>query len=84
MRTRLPAWAKDAAVASLANDLDAVLISKDVDFVDLVARRVLLMPLAWLRTGNMSRRQTIAFLLPALPRIVTAIEAGELVVEVRQ
>jgi predicted nuclease of predicted toxin-antitoxin system len=79
----LPPDADDRDVALAANRLDAVLITKDADFLDLKARGGLRGALVWLRCGNMSNRRTAQILLPAVPGIVATIAAGESVVEIR-
>jgi predicted nuclease of predicted toxin-antitoxin system len=75
--------AKDTEIALEANRLQAVLITKDSDFLALRARGSLAVSLVWLRCGNMSNRQTSQMLLSAMPRIVTALAAGERVIEIR-
>jgi predicted nuclease of predicted toxin-antitoxin system len=79
----LPADARDADVARLAMKMQAVLITKDEDFIDLSLRSVLKTPLLWLRCGNMTTASLWARLEPALPTIVSAFENGERMVEVR-
>jgi predicted nuclease of predicted toxin-antitoxin system len=79
----LPVNATDPDIARLANRLGVVLITKDADFYDLRLRDVLQVPLVWMRTGNMSNRQLSGILLPKLPRIASAIAAGERIIEIR-
>ena len=79
----LPANATDLQVAELANRLAAALVTKDADFFDLKIRGILEVTLVWLRSGNMSTRSTARLLLPALPGIATAIQAGEHIIEIR-
>jgi len=75
--------ATDREVAGAANELGAVLVTKDADFAELKARGQLEGAVLWLRYGNMSNRQAAERLLPALPQVVAAIAAGEDIVEVR-
>lgn len=73
----------DREIAMLANGLAAVMVSKDADFVDLKQRKVLQTPLIWIRLPNMTAKDTIAAILPQIPRLVLAIEAGESLLEIR-
>jgi len=75
--------ASDLEIALAANQHKAVLMTKDADFLDLKARGELTGALVWLRYGNMSNRRTAEMLLPAMPQIIAALAAGEMVVEVR-
>ena len=83
VRAFLPASADDREIADLANRLEAALVTKDNDFRDLRMRAVLRMPLVWLRTGNMSNRQTRDLLVQRLPAIDAAVARGETTIEVR-
>jgi predicted nuclease of predicted toxin-antitoxin system len=75
--------ADDREIATEANRLGAALITKDADFIDLSDRGVLQGALIWLKSGNMSNRQKMRLLLPALPEIVARIGAGDRVIELR-
>lgn len=79
----LPGDASDGDVASAANRLGAILMSKDEDFVDLAARGVLTAPLLWIRSGNMTTARLWALIEPLLPEIERAFAAGEKMVEIR-
>jgi predicted nuclease of predicted toxin-antitoxin system len=52
VRSFLPLTSLDAIIAEKANQLEAVMVSKDADFVDLSDRGVLKVPLLWVRLGN--------------------------------
>lgn len=78
----LAADATDLEVASEANRLKAILLTKDEDFVDLSVRSVLQGPLFWLRSGNMTTDRLWQTIEPLLPAIESAINAGESVIEV--
>jgi predicted nuclease of predicted toxin-antitoxin system len=75
--------ADDREVAELAATLDAVLVTKDEDFVDLSMRAVLSTPFLWIRSGDMTTRRLWAMLEPSLPTIVEAFNSGERIVELR-
>lgn len=79
----LPADASDMEVAAAANRLDAILFSKDEDFVALAITGRLLQPLLWIRSGNMTTVRLWSTLEPLLPEIEAAYAAGERIVEVR-
>ena len=81
--TLLGADAQDTTIASTANELTSILMSKDLDFVDLVRRGVLQVPFVHIRLGNMSARATCAIIWSRLPQIVMAIEGGYRIVEIR-
>lgn len=56
-------------------------MSKDVDFVDLLTRRVLRTALVRIRLRNMMAHETTTAVLLDLPNIVAALERGETLVE---
>ena len=74
--------ASDQDIARLALKLEAILVTKDSDFIQLAhfgnGPRVL-----WIRLGNTLNRALWQRLEPLLAGIVAAFEAGEIVVEVR-
>lgn len=75
--------AADTEIAAVANQLGTVVLSKDADFVDLKLRKVLQTPLIRIRLPNMSAKDTVAAIIPQLPRLIMALEAGETLLEVR-
>jgi predicted nuclease of predicted toxin-antitoxin system len=79
----LGADANDLEIAALANELNATLMSKDLDFVDLAQRHVLRVPMVHIRLGNMSARATCSIIWARLPQIVAAIGGGHRIIEVR-
>ena len=83
VRKLIPSDSLDVQVAAVANELDAVVLSKDVDFVDLVGRGILRTALVHIRLLNMTASETCAAVLPRLPSIIASIDAGERIVEVR-
>ena len=54
-----------------------------VDFVDLVHRGVLRMPLIRVCLPNMNARETCEAILPLLPNIVVSIGEGQSIIEIR-
>lgn len=79
----LPIDATDLDVATEANRRGAIVISKDEDFAQLSARRVLLTQFLWIRSGNMTALRLWQILEPLLPKIEQAFAAGERIVEIR-
>ena len=70
---RIEAWARDA---------QAIIWTKDADFADR-ARRQPGLQVVWLRWGDTTNAALQARLAPNLREIESALEAGEVLVEVR-
>src|SRR6218665_3491942 len=83
VRTLLPLTSPDTTIAAKANELAAVMVSKDADFVDLRLRGVLTVPLVWIRLGNVTSVLICETLHHRIPALCAAIEAGERLVEIR-
>jgi len=83
VRSLLPLTSRDTVIADTANQLAAVMVSKDADFVDLSTRGVLKVPLVWIRLGNVTSVAIRSEFQRRLPSICAAIEAGERLVEIR-
>lgn len=66
-----------------ANAEQAVIVSKDEDFVDrwLVSSQPV--ALVWIRKGNCSNRALVAWLEPLWPDVVRRLEQGEKLIELR-
>ena len=77
------AQAYDAEICRRYEDSRNVLISKDEDFLHLAVRPGARLVLIWVRMGNCRRRELLAAVERAWPRVVASIEAGERVVELR-
>jgi predicted nuclease of predicted toxin-antitoxin system len=61
----------------------AVIITKDEDFVALRQASTAGPAVVWLRFGNSTNRALQERLLPLLPDIIAAVEAGETLIEVQ-
>jgi len=83
VRALLPLTSRDVTIADKANELAAVMVSKDADFVDLSERDVLKVPLVWVRLGNVTSALIYTPFRQQIPAICAAIEAGERLVEIR-
>lgn len=81
---RFPPATTDTAIWQEALRLDAVIVTKDEDF-QLRSRSRLPArgpKVVWLRVGNTSNRALLEWLAPLSPRIVEALDRGEILVEV--
>lgn len=74
--------ADDRAIAELANELDACVMSKDADFADLANRARLRRTLIWLRVYNIDNNMLWLRVEPALPLIVRAVNEKRPIFEV--
>ncbi len=75
--------AKDGDIWNYAASKQAVIVSKDEDFVDRFRRRGHDPVIVWLRIGNSSNRALLAWFVPLLPALVQRIQAGDKLIEVR-
>ena len=82
--TALDRNAKDREIIEFANRTSMILVSKDADFIQFSSAGLLHMPLIWLRCGNMTAKDTCALLRRRLADALAAIDAGLLIVEIRQ
>jgi predicted nuclease of predicted toxin-antitoxin system len=76
------AAAKDRAVWDYALSTDAVIITKEEDFV---LRRALVRrgpPIVWIRLGNTRKRELLAWFDVQLPQILQALTRVETLIEV--
>lgn len=73
--------AADTAIWVEAQNLGAILISKDEDFVHLRTLRPEGPALVWVRVGNTTRRELLAWFSKLLPEIEQALLAGERLIE---
>lgn len=74
--------AADPIVWARAEADHAVLITKDEDFAVLRARFPEGPQVVWIRRGNVSRRELLAWVEPLFPDICIALGRGEALVEV--
>lgn len=75
--------ASDLAIWRQAAKEKAVIITKDADFAVLRLHAGRGPAVVWLRVGNLSTEALVAAFKAALPEIIVALEAGEVLVEVR-
>ena len=74
--------APDHAIWNHAKSVNAVLVTKDQDFVTMRALSAEPAPaVIWVRIGNATKRVSIERFSAALPALVEALERGETVVQ---
>lgn len=78
-----PADAPDRELWLYAVEHEAVLITKDEDFPNMLVLGGAAPALVWVRVGNTRRRALIEWFEPLIDRIVELIEAGNGLVELR-
>lgn len=83
MELLLPRYSSDTDIARLANDMGAVLVSRDADFVQLARDGRLKVPFIWVRLGNLRTAAISSAIRARLPALIVSIESGATVLEVR-
>jgi predicted nuclease of predicted toxin-antitoxin system len=76
--------AEDSDIWDYALANQAAIISKDQDFAEWLMSSRTAPVIVWLRIGNTSNRALLAWLLPLWPDIISRIESGDNLVEVRE
>ena len=74
--------AEDAAIFAAARIADAIVLTKDEDFVELVKARGIPPAILWLRCGNTSNARLRVILQSTLPGALQLIQQGAHFVEV--
>jgi predicted nuclease of predicted toxin-antitoxin system len=75
--------ADDSPIWDYAVRSQAVIVTKDEDFVQRHQQSRMAPVVVWLRIGNTSRRALLQWFEPLVPQIVALIENGDRIVEVR-
>jgi predicted nuclease of predicted toxin-antitoxin system len=75
--------APDSAIWGYAITHDAVVITKDEDFPDLVVLGQPAPIVVWIRVGNTTRRGLLDWFEPLVDRVVEMVDAGERLIELR-
>lgn len=75
--------AEDLAIFTAAREANAVVMTKDSDFVDLVGRFGAPPQIVWLTCGNTSNTALCALLEREWPRVAALLAVGEPLVELR-
>jgi predicted nuclease of predicted toxin-antitoxin system len=74
--------AEDAEIFSAAKDADAIVMTKDSDFIELLERLGAPPRVIWLRCGNTSNARLEQLLANALPPVLEMLTSGEPLVEI--
>ena len=77
------AQAKDNPIWQRAERHGAVIVSKDEDFAEWVRRGRPGPAVVWLRLGNSTRRELLTWISPRWPTVITRLQEGARLVEVR-
>ena len=77
------ATADDPGIWTYAVSAQAVLITKDEDFLAIRSAAGTGPAVVWLRIGNATNRVLIGWFAARFPAVLAALGAGELIVEVR-
>ena len=76
--------ANDPDIWDHARQQDAIVVSKDEDFVDRWLLDAAPVGLIWIRKGNCSNRALLAWLEPLWPDTLKRIDQGERFIELRE
>ncbi|MFA6270979.1 MAG: DUF5615 family PIN-like protein [Candidatus Paceibacterota bacterium] len=76
--------AEDSDIWEYALAHQCAIITKDQDFSERLMSARTTPAIVWLRIGNTSNRALIDWLLPLWPEIISRIESGDNLVEVRE
>lgn len=75
--------AKDSALWDYALKNQAIILTKDEDFVERFRRHPQSAIIVWLRIGNATNLVLLKWFLPLLPQVIQRIKAGDKLIEVR-
>ena len=75
--------ATDGELWNYAVDHDAVLVTKDEDFPAMMLITRPAPPVVWIRVGNTRRRALLEWFDPMIDQIVTLIDSGQQLIELR-
>jgi predicted nuclease of predicted toxin-antitoxin system len=78
-----PADASDRAIWQYALDHDAVIVTKDEDFADMVAIGADGPPVVWVRIGNTRSAVLLRWFEPLIGDIVEMVSDGQRLIELR-
>ncbi len=77
------AQSKDPVLWEYAREFHAVIVTKDEDFADWVARGKTGASVVWLRIGNCTNTTLLIWFTARLPQIIDRLDRAERLVEVR-
>ena len=76
--------AEDSDIWDYALANHVAVITKDQDFAERLLASRSAPVIVWLRIGNTSHRALLAWLLPLWPEVISRIESGDNLIEVRE
>ncbi len=76
--------ATDISIYKKAKDANAIILSKDYDFVNLINQYGSPPKLIWITSGNTSNAHMKELLLSSLQKAVEILNQGESIVEIRE
>jgi len=79
-----PRDARDIDIWEYALLHDAVIITKDEDFRNLRAARLVAPSVVWVRVGNVSRNSLLTWFAPQIPQIIKLLGGESTLIELRQ
>ncbi|RZM74426.1 DUF5615 family PIN-like protein [Leptolyngbya iicbica] len=74
--------AQDLDIFQAARAANAVIMTKDSDFIDLVCRLGTPPQILWLTCGNVTNRNLRRLLTATLPEAIEQLQQGEMIVEI--
>ena len=74
--------ARDREIWDHATAQDAIIVTKDEDFVTMRALRPQGPPIVWIRIGNVTKLSLLRRFAAAFPAILIALERGETIVQI--
>ncbi len=74
--------AQDIEIFEAARTENAVIMTKDSDFIDLVCRLGSPPQILWLTCGNVTNRNLRQLLTATLPNALEQLEQGEMIIEI--
>ena len=78
-----PADAPDRELWRYALEHGAVVVTKDEDFANMVAVETVGPTIVWVRVGNTRRAALLAWFEPLIDHVVSLVDAGNRIIELR-
>ena len=75
--------AKDSAIWEFAVRQQAIIVTKDEDFVERWRRQNRGPAIVWLRIGNAANAALLGWFMPILPAVIRRLQSGDRLIEVR-
>lgn len=75
--------AKDSVIFMAARDANAIVVTKDKDFVDLLTQYEAPSKIIWVTCGNTTNERTREIFIARLPQALALLQSEETLVEIR-